>query len=493
MREAVAEQNPRVIDVRVRFAPSPTGFLHIGGARTALFNWLFARRHGGVFILRVEDTDRERSSDVMTEAILDGMEWLGLAWDEGPYHQADGLERHQADAGRLQDAGVAYPCFCLPAAIEARRREAGTTPEAFRYDRHCLRRLAPGEAERRVAAGERFALRFLVPHGETAWQDAVHGRVAFDNAEIEDFVILRTDGTPTYNMAVVSDDAHMRISHVIRGDDHLSNSPKQILLYRGLRVAPPVFAHVPMILGPDGKRLSKRHGATALGEYRQQGILPAAMVNFLALLGWSPGTDEEVFAVSELIERFTLEGINRKSAIFDVRKLFWMNGQHLARLPVAELEHAVRAALASAGHDVSARDSDWLRALIELLRVRARTVHDIVWQARPYLTERIEYQADAVEKHWKEPAAVIDRLERLRARFHTIEPWDALAIEAMVRGLATELDIGAGKLIHPLRVALTGFAVSPGIFEVAVIMGRPLVLRRLDDALRELRAAEPAA
>src|SRR5690606_4964996 len=297
--------------IRVRFAPSPTGYLHVGGARTALFNWLFARHHGGTFVLRIEDTDRARSSDAMVQAIIDGLEWLGLLWDEGPFHQADGVGRHRRAALELLRAGNAYRCFCTPEQIEARQGGDADGEGAFRYDRHCLHRVSEEEAEQRAAAGQPYAVRFRVPDGTTSWDDAVHGRIEFANRDIEDFIILRSDGTAVYNMAVVSDDAEMAITHVIRGGDHSSNPPKPILLYRALGRPTPVFAHVPMILGPDGKRLSKRHGATAIGEYRDQGILPSAMVNFLALLGWSPGTDEELFEMRELIERFSLEGINK--------------------------------------------------------------------------------------------------------------------------------------------------------------------------------------
>jgi glutamyl-tRNA synthetase len=477
--------------IRVRFAPSPTGYLHVGGARTALFNWLFARRHGGVFVLRIEDTDRERSSEAMTRAILEGMEWLGLDWDEGPFHQADGVERHRRDALRLLESGHAYRCFCTPEELEARRARAAGAPEAFRYDRTCLLTVSPEEAERRAAAGQPYAVRFRVPDGTTAWDDAVHGRVEFDNDAIEDFIILRSDGTPVYNMAVVSDDIEMRITHVIRGDDHVSNTPKQILLYRALGQDPPVFAHVPMILGPDGKRLSKRHGATAVGEYRNQGILPGAMVNFLALLGWSPGDDQEVFDVDELIRRFSLEGINRKSAVFDPQKLEWMNGQHLSRMPAADLEpeiteRIVRAGLARA-EDLAAR-RDWYHRLIDLLKVRARSLDDIVEQARSYLLDRVEYEEEAVRKHWKDSAEVRARLAALRQRLAAAPAWDEATLEAELRALADELGVGAGKLIHPLRVSLTGTAVSPGIFEVLVVMGPELALRRLDAAIEALES-----
>ena len=468
--------------IRVRFAPSPTGYLHVGGARTALFNWLLARNTGGAFILRIEDTDRERSSAAMTDAILEGMTWLGLDWDEGPHHQADGLERHVADVQRLLDTGRAYRCFCTTEELEQRRAAAaGTDPHAFRYDRRCLTTVPPEEGARRAAAGDMHAVRFRVPDGITAWSDAVYERIEFKNADIEDFVILRSDGTPIYNMAVVSDDVAMQITHVIRGDDHVSNTPKQILLYEALEAAVPTFAHVPMILGADGKRLSKRHGATAVGEYRNQGILPEAMVNFLALLGWNPGTEEEVFTRDGLIQRFSLDGINRKSAVFDPKKLEWMNGQHIARMSMTELEPLVLEAFERHGlGDVAslrAREP-WLHALIDLLRARARVIDDFATQAVPYLRDDFEYDPDAVAKHWKD-AETAARLDAIRERFDAVTDWTETALEEALRALADQLGVGAGKLIHPLRVALVGQAVSPGIFEVAVVLGRERVLERL--------------
>ena len=341
---------------RVRFAPSPTGFLHVGGARTALFNWLYARQTGGVFLLRIEDTDRARSSAQMTRAILDGLQWLGLEWDEGPLHQADGAERHRADVDRLLSGGAAYRCFCTPEELEARREAAGSREEeAFRYGRSCVA-LEPGASRRRAEAGESFSVRFLIPEGTTEWDDLVHGPTRFRNADIEDFVILRTDGTPTYNLAVVSDDVAMGITHVIRGDDHLSNTPKQILLYGALREPTPVFGHLPMILGADGKRLSKRHGATAVGEYAERGILPQALVNFLALLGWNPGDDREIMTLAELTVAFSLERINKKSAVFDPEKLEWMNSQHLSRLSGRELLPLVADRLVDAGLTLAGGD-----------------------------------------------------------------------------------------------------------------------------------------
>jgi glutamyl-tRNA synthetase len=470
--------------VRVRFAPSPTGFLHVGGARTALFNWLFARHHGGVFILRIEDTDRERSSDAMVQAILDGMEWLGLDWDEGPHHQADGVDRHRRDALRLLEDGKAYRCFCTPDILEAKRRTAEERKEGYRYDRHCALRVTPDDADRRAAAGDPFTIRFAVPEGETVWDDAVHERTRFDNTDIDDFIILRTDGTPIYNMAVVSDDHEMGITHVIRGDDHMSNTPKQILLYRALGWPIPTFAHVPMILGADGKRLSKRHGATAVGQYREQGILPQALVNFLALLGWSPGDDTEVMDTAELVRRFTLDGINKKGSVFDPEKLEWLNGQYLHRMPAAELEPLVTDRLTAAGlalPDELATRQDWFHRLLELLKVRSRTLEELVGLARPFLADDVEPDPDAIQKHWaKRPTEVAQQLRQVRERLATAERWEEETLEGLLRGLAEELGVGAGKLIHPLRVAVTGTVASAGIFEVLVLLGRERSLQRVD-------------
>jgi glutamyl-tRNA synthetase len=472
--------------IRVRFAPSPTGYLHVGGARTALFNWLVARRAGGVFILRIEDTDRARSSDAMTQAIVEGLLWLGLDWDEGPLHQADGIERHRRDAARLLESGGAYRCFCTQEELEGRRSAAEAAGGAYRYDRRCLG-IAAQEAEARAAAGEPFTLRCRVPDEPIEWHDAVHGPIRFEADAIDDFIILRSDRTPIYNLAVVSDDIEMHVTHVIRGDDHISNTPKQIVLYHAFGAPLPVFAHVPMILGPDGKRLSKRHGATAVGEYQKEGILPGAMVNFLALLGWNPGDEQEVFDRDELVQRFSLEGINHKSAVFDAQKLEWMNAQHINRLPAASLEPMVLDAFERAGLiDLQhTPDRAWLLELIELLKPRARRLTDFAAHAVPYLRDRVEYDEVAVAKHWKDDATA-DRLAALRARLEGVAEWRPEPLETELRALANELGTSAGKLIHPLRVALTGAAVSPGIFEVMTVMRRERVLQRLDEAVARL-------
>ncbi|TVP72928.1 MAG: glutamate--tRNA ligase, partial [Gemmatimonadales bacterium] len=393
---------------RVRFAPSPTGYLHVGGARTALYNWLVARSHpDGVFALRIEDTDRDRSSAAMVDAILEGMRWLGLDWDEGPVHQADGVEGHRARALELLEAGRAYRDFTDPEELARIREEE--PDRAVRWPREQWERLDPEEAELRTARGEHHAIRFRVPSGETTWEDRIHGTVRFRNEDLEDLVLLRTDGTPTYNLAVVADDAAMGINLVIRGDDHISNTPKQILLYEALGLPVPEFAHAPMILGPDGKRLSKRHGAASVGEFEARGILPEAMTNFLALLGWSPGDDRELFGPTELVEAFSLDRVGTKAAVFDVEKLEWMNGRYMeARDPSTLVEPVLEALGADrerAMEAASAQDPDGdarrrVLQLVSLLASRARTVTDLADALRIYLFDEVVPEEKAAAKHW---------------------------------------------------------------------------------------------
>src|SRR5688500_3090820 len=480
---------------RLRFAPSPTGYLHVGGARTALFNWLFVRKHGGQFLLRIEDTDKARSTDESTRAIFEGLAWLGLDWDEEVVHQGANLERHQQDVARLLARNAAYRCFCTAAELDERRKAAEARKESFTYDRRCDR-LPADEVARRVAAGEPFAVRFRVPEGETMWDDLVHGTIAFPNKDVEDFVILRSDGTPSYNMAVVSDDIAMRSTLVMRGDDHISNTPKQILRCRARDADVPRFAHVRMIHGLDGKKLSKRHGATAVGDYRHQGILPRAMVNFLALLGWSPGGDREVMSLDEMVELFSTDGLQKKAAIFDPKKLEWMNGQHITGTPAVDLEPLVTPLMLEAGistaTELAARRA-WYLELIDLLKVRARIVGDIVRQAGPSFATDIAYDEQASRQHWKDPAVAADLLRLTRARLAAVDPWRPEAMDQALRELAEERGVAAGKIFQPLRVALTGTSVSPGIFEVLVVMGRELALRRLDNALRWLDRGPNAA
>jgi glutamyl-tRNA synthetase len=461
---------------RLRFAPSPTGFLHVGGARTALFNWLFVKKYGGQFLLRVEDTDKARGTEASTRAIFEGLEWLGLKWDEDVVFQGANLERHRADVQRLIDDDKAYRCFCTPAELDEQRKAAEARHEAFHYDGRCSR-LPADEIARRIDAAMPFAVRFRMPEGRTSWDDLVHGTISFANKDIGegDFIILRSDATPIYNLAVVSDDIAMGITLVMRGDDHISNTPKQILLYEALGAPIPQFAHLPMIHGLDGKKLSKRHGATAVGDYQHMGILPQAMLNFLALLGWSPGHDVEIMTVPQMIELFSTEGLSKNAAIFDTKKLEWMNGQHIGMMTAAELYPLVVRGLAESGlGDVAASDArkDWLLGLIDLLKVRSRTIDDIVNQAAPYLRDTVEYDADAVAKQWKDKVATRDMLAAIRDALAGVDPWTLATTEASLRTLAESRGLGAGKLFQPLRVALTGSAASPGIFDVLVVLGR---------------------
>jgi glutamyl-tRNA synthetase len=472
---------------RLRFAPSPTGYLHVGGARTALFNWLYVRRYGGQFLLRIEDTDRARSTDESTRAIFEGLEWLGLTWDEEVTHQGANIERHKADAQKLLASGHAYRDFTTAEELDRLRADAESRGTTFRFDRTTAE-LPDEEIQRRVAQGQPFAIRFRVPDGVTSWDDLVHGTISFPNKDVDDFVILRSDGSPVYNFAVVSDDVASRITLVMRGDDHISNTPKQIMLYEAMGAVLPQFAHLPMIHGMDGKKLSKRHGAIAVGNYQHEGILPSAMNNFLALLGWSPGGDREVMTMQEMIEFFSTEGLLRKAAIFDPKKLEWMNGQHLSRVSAEELEAIVNPLLIQAGltsaADLAARREWWLK-LLDLLRVRARTTHDIVRQAATYFTDAIEYDAEAVAKHWKERDAAASTLRAVRDRLAESE-WDGTRMEEALRQLAEERGSSSGKVFQPLRVALVGQLASPGIFDVLLALGREKSLIRLDAAVSYL-------
>jgi glutamyl-tRNA synthetase len=478
---------------RVRFAPSPTGYLHVGGARTALFNWLYVRRFGGQFLLRVEDTDKARSTDESTRAIFEGLEWLGLGWDEPVVYQGGNLERHRADVKQLLDAGLAYRDFTPQTVLEERRADAQARGEIYKYKREWAE-LPLHEEQQRLERDDPYVVRFRVPDesGITEWDDLVHERIAFPNKDVDDFVILRSDRTPIYNLAVVSDDIAMGVTLVMRGDDHISNTPKQIMLYRALGKELPRFAHLPMIHGLDGKKLSKRHGATAVGDYQHEGLLPQAMLNFLALLGWSPGGDREVMTLGEMTELFTPEGLQRKAAIFDPKKLEWMNGQHMSMMPLADLEPVVTRAIVAAGLATAAEldaRRDWYLQLVDLLRVRARVVDDIVRQAAPYLADRIDYDPEAVAKQWKDRTNSLTLLSSTRDTLAAAPSWDASTLEAELRGLAERHGIGGGKLFQPLRVALTGLTVSPGIFDVLVMQGRDRAILRLEQAIDYLTHA----
>jgi glutamyl-tRNA synthetase len=474
---------------RVRFAPSPTGYLHVGGARTALFNWLFARRYGGAFVLRIEDTDTERSSDEMVAGILESMRWLGLTWDEGPetggphapYFQTQRFERHRNVAYALRDAGHAYRCYCAPNVLTAKREAAERAGTGWKYDRTCLH-LSDADRERLESQGIKPAIRFKVPSGTTTYRDHVRGTIEFDHEQIEDFVILRSNGLPTYHLSVVVDDRDMQITHVIRGDDHISNTPKHILLWHAMGQTPPEFAHIPLILGADKKRLSKRHGATSVTEYQRLGYLPEAMVNFLALLGWSPGGDRELMTRDELSAAFTLDGISGGNAVFNSEKLDWCNAQYLARLDADDLLSCVRPQLEAAGlwEDALATERrEWLKRVLRLVLPRVKRLPEFVNQARPFLTDEIEYDTDAVRKYLLE--ADLDR--HVEALANALEqegdPWEESTLERVLRRVADERRVKAAALIHAARIAATGKGVSPGIFEVLAVLGKQPTIERL--------------
>ena len=467
--------------LRVRFAPSPTGYLHVGGARTALFNWLFASHFGGTLVLRIEDTDLERSTPEMVGGILQGLQWLGITWDEGPYYQTRRVDLYRAAAARLLENGAAYYCFCRREELEARRSKAAQEGRPTRYEGTC-RRIGRGEALRRKDAGEPAALRFAVPeNGSTGFDDAVFGNVEFANTELEDFVLLRSDGSPTYHLSVVADDIDLRITHIIRGADHISNTPKQVLLYQALGAAMPVFAHVPLILGPDRTRLSKRHGATSVTTYREEGIVPEAFRNFLALLGWTPPEGiPEVLSDEELIRLFGLDAISKSNAVFDRDKLDWFNTEYIRTYPAEKLLPLVEEEWKRAGVTPT-RDRNSLLAAIDLLKARARNLKDFVGSFRAFFTEEFEPDPVAVEKFLKD-ASVRRMLVELGERYAVAQDFSEQGTEKVLRDFAAEKSVKAGALINGARVALTGQGVAPSLFAVMSNLGKERTTQRLKNA-----------
>jgi glutamyl-tRNA synthetase len=465
--------------MKLRFAPSPTGFLHVGGARTAIFNLLHARRFGGRMLLRIEDTDVERSKQHHAEQIVSSLQWLGIAWDEGPVYQSDRLDRYRERAEELVANGKAYRCYCTVEELEADRAAAEQGADAYRYSGRCRARAEAGAPQPRE---QPHVIRCKVMPGPIEFHDLIRGDVQFEGELIDDFVLIRSDGNPTYHLSVVVDDVDMEITHVARGDDHLSNTPKHIVLFRAFDAEVPVFAHLPLILGSDRKRLSKRTGATSAEEYRDLGIVPAALFNFLTLLGWNPGGDRELITFQEAAQLFDLADVNKAPAVFDDEKLLWMNGQYLMRMPAEEIYPHLVPFL---GDD--ARPLDELRPLIELNKSRARTLRELAELMAPFFAddETIEYEEEAAKKHLKGD----DLAERMRALYDALastEPFDVTTTEEALRALAESRGVSAGKLIHPLRLALTGRGASPPIFDVAVALGKERSLRRLQRLIARL-------
>ncbi|MDE3169462.1 MAG: glutamate--tRNA ligase [Acidobacteriota bacterium] len=489
---------------RVRFAPSPTGYLHVGGARTALFNWLYARRERGTMLLRIEDTDVERNRPELVDGILAGLKWLGIEWDEGPYFQSQRLDMYRSEAKRLLVSGAAYACYCkassyagadaAPAADSEEEQEGEGDDEGPKTRKNVAcpcREMSEADRAAREREGVPAAIRFGIPRiGATTFEDAVFGSREVQNAEIEDFVLLRSNGLPTYQLSVVVDDLDMRITHVIRGADHLSNTPKQVLLYRALGAEPPIFAHVPLILGPDRTRLSKRHGATSVSSYADEGFLPEAFRNFLALLGWSPGDDSEFLRTSELMERFSLAGVSRTNAIFDRPKLEWFNTQYLQKLPIEDLLPCVADELRRANlwnGSQAAADPGWFARAVDLIRPRTRFLQDFTTWSRGFFTDDFDFEPEARAKFWKDER-LPGMLGKLADALAALPEWNHDACDAALRQLASAEGVKAGLLINATRVAILGRAVAPPLFESMVILGQDRVASRIRRALPALSA-----
>jgi glutamyl-tRNA synthetase len=459
--------------VRTRFAPSPTGYLHIGGARTALFSWLYARRHGGQFVLRIEDTDLERSTPESVNAILEGMTWLGLEYDQGPIYQTKRFDRYNVIIEQLLESGHAYKCYCSRERLDRLREQQMAARIKPRYDGRCRDGATPPSAD------APYVIRFRNPRdGEVVVDDQIRGRVVFSNSELDDLIIARSDGSPTYNLTVVVDDSDMDITHVIRGDDHLNNTPRQINILRALGAEPPTYAHVPMILGGDGKRLSKRHGAMSVIQYREEGFLPDALLNYLVRLGWSHG-DREIFSVDELVELFDVSDVNKAASVFNQDKLLWLNQQYLMNTDTLHIARHLSHHLGLRGID-PAPEPD-LHKVVDVQKERARTLVEMAEISEFFYRDFDDYDAQSAKKHLKPEA--LEPLRQVRAALAAVEPWTPDVIWPAVKELATQLDMKVGKVAQPLRVAVVGRAASPSIDVTLHLVGREACMRRIDRAL----------
>ncbi len=466
-------------EVRVRFAPSPTGHLHIGGARTALFNWLFARHNKGTFILRIEDTDRTRSTEEYIYSIIEGMKWLKLDWDEGPYRQTDRFDVYRSYCEKLLKEGKAYYCYCSPEELEQRRQEALAQGKSPKYDSRCRDVKMP-------VPGRNPAVRFKMPQeGQTVVNDLIKGETVFENAQLDDLIIMRSDGTPTYNFTVVVDDVDMNITHVIRGDDHLNNTPKQIHIYSALGYEVPLFAHLPMILGSDKTRLSKRHGATSVMAYKEMGYLSEALVNYLVRLGWSYG-DQEIFTIDELIQHFSFDNAGKSAAVFNPEKLLWLNSQYIINSRPEKLIELVTPFLLKENiiEDGRTIDEKWLTKAISTLQERSKTLIELVHSLRYYIAEEVEYNVKAKEKFLNEK--YLSNLIEVKESLEALDNFIAPEIEKVFVTIGEKQNIKLGSIAQPVRVAITGKTESPGIFEVLEIVGKEKTLRRLEKAIHSI-------
>jgi len=467
--------------VRVRFAPSPTGYLHVGGARTALFNYLFARHHKGTFILRIEDTDLERSTQESVQVILDGLKWMGLEWDEGPFYQTQRFDLYKNTAQRLLAENKAYYCFCSSETLDEKRKAAMAAKRPPRYDGTCAN-IPPAEALKRIADGEKAVLRFRKLEGITEINDLVRGKVKFDNDLLDDFIILRSDGTPIYNFCVVCDDVDMKITHVIRGEDHLSNTPRQMMLYKALGYPTPQFAHISMILGPDKQKLSKRHGAVSVLAFRDEGYLPESYMNYLALLGWAYDDKAEFFTKNDLIEKFSLEHVSKNAAVFDYKKCSWMNGQYISQSTYERLRELIFPLIEKDGLNLQSKSAEWIKNVIELEKQRAFYLHDIVRNLHYYVDDEIKVDPKAYEKHFSSDKAFY-LLGKIRDEFMNLDDFSINSLETLFQTFMNNENIKLGEIVHPIRVALSGKTVGPGIFELIHYMGKEMTLKRINTIL----------
>ncbi|AEM78448.1 glutamate--tRNA ligase [Thermoanaerobacter wiegelii] len=469
-------------EVRVRFAPSPTGSLHIGGARTALFNWLFARHNGGKFILRVDDTDLQRSTEESMKGILEGLRWLGIDWDEGPIYQSQRIEEYRKFANKLLEEGKAYYCFCTKEELEEMRKQAEKEGRPPMYTGKC-RNLTKEQIEEHLRQGRKPVIRLKVPQqGKTVVHDVIRGDVEFDNSTFDDFIIMKSDNMPTYNFATVVDDYQMGITHVIRAEEHLSNTPKQILIYEALGVEIPQFAHVSMVLAPDRSKLSKRHGATSVQEFRDQGYLPEAIVNYITLLGWMPKDGEEIFDVSKSIKEFTLERVSKNPAVYDVQKLTWINGHYIRNYDLDKLTEAVIPFLKAKNLIREDFDYDYIKKIVSAVREREKTLVDIAGAMSYYFTEVNEYEEKGVKKYFTKEK-VVDILKKAVVTLKEIEPFNKFTTEEAYRKLVEELQISSGELFHPTRLAISGRTFGPGLFDIMELLGKERTIERIEKAI----------
>ena len=487
--------------IRVRFAPSPTGYLHIGGARTALFNWLYARHHKGTFILRIEDTDQVRSTEEAVNVILEGMKWLGLDWDEGPgkggkygpYYQMQRLNLYQEYTQKLLKDKKAYRCYCTREELAERREKQVREGKNPKYDGHCLD-LSEDERKKYEAEDRKPVIRLKIPAKNIVFDDLLRGEVAFDGELLSDFVIVKSDGIPTYNYAVVIDDALMKITNIMRGDDHISNTPKQILIYEALGFTIPKFAHIPMIMGSDQTRLSKRHGATSVMEYKKMGYIPEAVVNYITHLGWSSGGEREIFTKEELIKEFSLDKISKHAAVFSMEKLNWFNSEYLKNMSIDSLTKMLLPFLEEANYienekSLSPEKNEYIKEVVKLMQGRIKNFSQFIAYADYFFIDKIDIEPQAFDSVLSKEG-VADILQALKEKLSVLKCWEEESIENAVREVASSLQIKGGQIIHPTRVALSGKKIGPGLFEIMLLLGKEKIVKRLKEAIEKITEAK---